>query len=89
MDLPPIGQPPEENCYDCFYAFKAALRIEVGLGLEPVVWLGLVFRIILWLVLVSGLCKWLFYLATARQLKHVVLKKNICLIYYYHHCRVL
>ena len=48
MDLPPIGQPPEENCYDCFYSCKAAVRIKVGLvGLESVVWLGLAFGIFL------------------------------------------
>ena len=29
MGLPPIGQPPEENCYDKFYASKAAVRITV------------------------------------------------------------
>ena len=43
MGLPPIGQPPEENCYDCFYVCKAAVMIKVGLGLESGVWLGLVF----------------------------------------------
>ena len=29
MSLPPIGQPPEENCYDYLYASKAAIWIEV------------------------------------------------------------
>ena len=30
--LSPIGQPPEENCYDYFYAYKAAIRIKAGYG---------------------------------------------------------
>ena len=34
MRLPPIGQPPEENCYDCFYACKAAVMIKVGVGVR-------------------------------------------------------
>ena len=55
MGLPPIGQPPEENFYDCFYACKVPIWIKVGLGLESVVRLGLAFGIILRLVLVSGL----------------------------------
>ena len=70
MGLPPLGQPPEENYYDCFYACKAAVMIKVGLGLESVVWLGLAFGIF-FTIRVSY--KWLFYLATVRQLKHVEL----------------
>ena len=66
MGLPPIGQPSEENCYDCFYACKAAVMIKVGLGIESVVWLGLGFWLVLKLELVSGLYNWLFYLATGR-----------------------
>ena len=42
MGLPPIGQPSKENCYDCFYECRAAVMIKVVLGLESVVWLGLV-----------------------------------------------
>ena len=43
MGLPPIGQPPEEYCYDCFYACKAAVMIKVGakLGSESGARLGL------------------------------------------------
>ena len=43
-----------ENCHDCFYACKAAVRINVWLRLESVVWLGLPFGIFLRLGLVSG-----------------------------------
>ena len=56
MGFPPVGQPPKENCYDCHYACKAAVRIKVGIGLESVVpGLGLAFGLVLWLGLVSGL----------------------------------
>ena len=54
--LPPITQPHAEN----------------WLGLESVVGLGLACGLVLRLGLVSGLYKWLFYLATVRQLNHVV-----------------
>ena len=48
MGLPPIGQPPEDYCYHCFYACKckAAVWIKVGLTylrLGSVVGLGLEF----------------------------------------------
>ena len=66
MGLPPIGQLPEENSYDSFYACKAPVMIKVVLGLESVVWSGLVFGLVLQLGLVSGLYNWLFYLATVR-----------------------
>ena len=69
MGLPPITQLPADTCYGCFYA---AVRIKVGLGLESVVGLSLLFGLISRLGLVSGLYKWLFYLATVRQHKHVV-----------------
>ena len=66
MGLPPIGQPPAENCYDCFYACAAAVMIKVGLGLESgVLWLGLVSGLVLRSGSVSGLYEWLFYLANA------------------------
>ena len=64
MGLPPMGQPPEEFFYDCFYA--CTVMIKVGLGLESVVWLGLGFWLVLQLELVSVLYNWLFYLATVR-----------------------
>ena len=57
MGLPPVGQPPEDNCYNCFYACKAAVRIKVGLELESIVGLGLAFGLDLRLGLVSGLYK--------------------------------
>ena len=41
IGLVPIGQPPKENCYDYFYASKAVVRINVGLGLISVLGLGL------------------------------------------------
>ena len=41
-------------------------------NLESVVGLGLACGLVLQLGLVSGLYKWLFYLATVRQLNHVV-----------------
>ena len=68
MGLPPVGQPPEENCYDCFYACRpnAAVIIKVGLGLESVVWLVFGFWLDLQLELVSGLYNLLCYLATVR-----------------------
>ena len=72
MGLPSVGQPPEDNCYDCFYACKAAVRMKMGLWLGSVVGLGLAFGLVLRLGLVSGLYKWLFYLATVRQHKHGV-----------------
>ena len=53
MDLPPIGQPPEENGYDYFQASKAAIRIKTGLG--SVLGLSLRFGSVLLLGLVSGL----------------------------------
>ena len=55
MDLPPIGQPPEENGYGYFHASKAAIRIKMGLGLWSVLGLGLGFPLVLRLGLVSGL----------------------------------
>ena len=53
MGLLPVGQPPEDNCYDCFYACKAIVRIKVGLG--SVVGLDLTFGLVLRLGLVSRL----------------------------------
>ena len=55
-----------------FMDSKAVVRIKGGLGLESVVGLGLACGLFLRLRLVSGLYKWLFYLATVRQLNHVV-----------------
>ena len=55
MGLPPVGQPPEENSYACFYARKAAVRIKVGVRLESVARLGLTSGLALRLRLVSGL----------------------------------
>ena len=40
--------------------------------------LGLACGLVLWLGLVSGLYKWLFYLATVRQLNHVVIFNQNC-----------
>ena len=34
MGFPAIGQTPEGNCYDCFYACKAAVMIKVSLGVQ-------------------------------------------------------
>ena len=46
MGLPPIGEPPEETCYDCFYACKAAEHLnKVGLGLESGRGVGLGVRV--------------------------------------------
>ena len=53
MGLLPIGQPPENNCYDCFCARKDAVMIKVGLA--SFVWLGLVFGLVLRSGLMSGL----------------------------------
>ena len=56
-----------------FMHCNAVVRIKTcGLGLESVVGLGLACGLVLRLGLVSGLYKWLFYLATVRQLNHVV-----------------
>ena len=65
MGLPPVGQPPEDNCCACLNAGKAAVMIKVGLGLESVVWLG--FGLVLQLDHTSSvLYNWLLYLATVR-----------------------
>ena len=74
MGLPPIGQPSEENCYDCFYVCKTTVMIKVGLGLESVVGLGLVFGFVLRSGLVSGLHKWLFYRANVKPRTHFDIK---------------
>ena len=62
------------------------VRIKVGLlELESVVWLWLALGLVLRLGLVSGLYKSLFYLATVRQHKHIVLKLLLfepCVIYW-------
>ena len=55
MGLPPICQPPEENCYDYFYASKAAVRVRARVSFRVPVR----FR----LRLVSGLYNLLFYFA--------------------------
>ena len=59
-----------------FMHCKVVVRIKVaGLGLVSlsVVGLGLACGLVLRLRLVSGLNKWLFYIATVRQLNHVVI----------------
>ena len=61
IDVHPIGQPPEENCYARFYAYKDSVTVKVGL--ESVVGLGSPFSIRVFTVRV-------FYLATVRQNKH-------------------
>ena len=45
MGLPPVGQPPEDNCCACLNAGKAAVMIKVGLGLESVVWVRVSFTV--------------------------------------------
>ena len=32
LDVPPIGQPPEENGYDCLHVSRAAVMIKIRLG---------------------------------------------------------
>ena len=76
MGLPPMGQPPEENFYDYFYASMAAVRIK--LGLRSI--LGLCFGSVLRLGLFSGIQNLPFCLATVRPHKHVVKRiANVCL----------
>ena len=74
MGLLPICQHPEEKCYDCFYAYRAAVRINVGL--DPKVRVNcrvrFSFRFCFTVRVSVRVKKWLFHLKTVRQHKQVV-----------------